>query len=235
MEMKNYQDSNKGSYAIALAIILAGALVAGAVLLNQGSQDQQLALTDIEPEQLDSQDLNIEIEGWPTLGDPDAPVTLVEYSDYACPFCTQFQETTLPRIKEEYIDQGLVYFVYKDHPTVGGNKAAEAAHCAGEQDAYWQYHDLLFENSNQDRGKWSDPAIHQDYAEELNLDSEKLTECFQSNKFADKVTRSSQEATSQNVTGVPHFFINNEQISGAQPWEVFEQYIESELEKADHI
>lgn len=87
--------------------------------------------------------VSVDESGWPTLGIDSAPVTIVEYSDYACPFCKRFATQTKPQIVEEYIESGQVRFVRKDFIAVGGNKAAEAAHCAGDQGAYWEYHDLL--------------------------------------------------------------------------------------------
>lgn len=87
--------------------------------------------------------VSVDTDGWPTLGDADAPVLVVEYSDYACPFCKRAAEQTKPQIVSEYVDAGIVQFVRKDFIAVGGNKAAEAAHCAGDQGAYWEYHDIL--------------------------------------------------------------------------------------------
>lgn len=87
--------------------------------------------------------VSVDEAGWPTLGDDNAPVTIVEYSDFACPFCARFATQTKPQIVEQYIESGQVRFVRKDFIAVGGNKAAEAAHCAGDQGAYWEYHDLL--------------------------------------------------------------------------------------------
>lgn len=90
-------------------------------------------------------DTTLDIVDWPTLGDSDAPILMIEYSDFACPFCKRFVEQTKPSIIREYIDTGLVQYVRKDFIAVGGQKAAEAAHCAGDQGAYWEYHYLLTE------------------------------------------------------------------------------------------
>jgi protein-disulfide isomerase len=87
-----------------------------------------------------------ELEGFPSLGDENAPVLLVEYSDYACPFCKRLAEDAIRQIKSKYVDSGQVRIVYKDFAVVGGERAAEAAHCAGEQGKYWEYHDILFAN-----------------------------------------------------------------------------------------
>ncbi len=218
-----------------IAIIIAGLIIGGAILISgNGSpadedpvieEDEQELAEDSEEVSMD----NIELDEWPSLGDSEAPVTIVEYSDYACPFCGSFFEETFPDIKENYIDTGQVRFVYKDLVVVGGDKAAEAAHCAGEQDAYWDYHDLLFQNLEQDRDDWADSEIHAGYAEELNLDSQELVDCFEDGRYTEKVQRSTEEATGLGITGTPGFVINGEIVKGAQPYEAFEEIIEREL------
>lgn len=174
-------------------------------------------------------------EEWPSLGLDNAPVTIVEYSDYTCPFCERFSSNTLPLIKENYIEQGLVRFVYKDFAIIGGNRAAEAAHCAGEQGKYWEYHDLLFENLSRDRSRWSDSKVHLGYAETLRLNTRIFTECFESRKYKEKVEESTEEAINIGGTGTPFFVINDEiLISGAQPFEVFQEAIEYVLQNGEN-
>ena len=171
----------------------------------------------------------IELEGYPSLGDPEAPVVMVEYSDYACPFCGRFFEDTLSDIKENYIDTGQVRFVYKDLVVVGGDKAAEAAHCAGEQDSFWEYHDLLFQNLEEDREDWSNSEVHAGYADQLGLNSQDLVSCFEEGRYAQRVQNSTQEAVGLGITGTPGFVINGEVVRGAQPYEVFEEVIQRKL------
>ncbi len=114
--------------------------VSGAVPFSDFAQVINAASAGSTGEEIET---SFELEDWPSLGDPNAPVLMVEYSDFACPFCKRFAEQTKPSIISEFIDAGLVYFVRKDFIAVGGQKAAEAAHCAGEQGAYWEYHDIL--------------------------------------------------------------------------------------------
>ena len=220
------------NYLTFTAIIIAGLIIGGAILISGEPSTHEDPIEEgqeqVESEEEISMD-QIELEGYPSLGDPEAPVVVVEYSDYACPFCGRFFEETLPDIKENYIDTGQVRFVYKDLVVVGGDKAAEAAHCAGEQDAYWDYHDLLFQNLEQDRGSWDDPNVHAGYSEGIGLDSQELIECFEEGRYAEKVQRSTQEAVGFDITGTPGFVINGEVISGAQPYRVFEEVIERKL------
>jgi protein-disulfide isomerase len=218
-----------------IAIIISGLIISGAILI---SGNENLANQNIN-QQIDSEERvvtdsrvnmdNIQLENWSSLGNPEAPVVMVEYSDFACPYCGRFFDETLPEIKENYIDSGEVFFIYKDLGVVGGDKAAEAAHCAGEQDSYWEYHDLLFERSNQDRGRWSDSSTHAGYAEELSLNKEMIVTCFEEARYSEKVQNSTDEAISLGITGTPGFVINGEIVKGAQPYQVFEQIIEEKL------
>ncbi len=215
---------------VPIAIVAAGAIIGGAVILSQKdpySEDVDEGYQEpvVEEPQFEQIVENIEIEGWPFLGEPDAPIVIVEYSDFACPFCKRFYEETLPLIKQNHIETGQVRFVYKDFIVVGGDRAAEAAHCAGEQEKYWEYHDLLFENLEQDRANWSDSQVHRGYAQQLGLDADALIDCFEERRFQSKVAASTQEAQRLGGTGTPYFIIGNESVSGAQPYQVFEEII----------
>lgn len=226
-------------YLIPIAIIVAGVLIAGTVWLTQDSStnnvrnvDPDASLAEILEQTKDDRVAlmsNIEMEEWPYLGDEDAPIVMVEYSDFACPYCGVFEGEALPLIKEEYIDAGIVRFIYKDFAVVGGDRAAEAAHCAAEQDSYWDYHDLLFERQDTDRNNWDDAQVHLDYALQLGLDADSLVECFEDRRYRDKVRNSTMEAQGLGASGTPHFFINGFPISGAQSFNVFEMVIEELL------
>jgi protein-disulfide isomerase len=182
----------------------------------------------------------VRVTGRPGLGRPDAPVTIVEFSDYQCPFCKRFFDQTLPEVKKRYIDTGKVRYVFRDMPLPihpQAPKAAEAAHCAGEQDRYWAMHDALFRN----QGDLSVHALKR-YATGLALDSEKFTECLDSGRWAGEVEKEQQAASEAGVRGTPSFVIgpstSGDTISGrllvgAQPFAAFQVLIESQLEAAD--
>ena len=220
-------------FTLAGAIVISGAMISGAVLYsnNDNCEEETVKTPEVAEnkgnEKVDAR--NIDIEDWPTKGDPDAPVVIIEYSDYACPFSKRLKEDTVSKLKEVYVESGRVLFVYKDLPVVGGNLAAEAAHCAGEQGAYWEYHDILFENQTADRGSWGNPDIHRGYAETLGLDANRLVACFQERRYREKVLESTQEAQSLGGRGTPFLLINTQTVSGAQPYPVFEQIIQQEL------
>jgi len=162
----------------------------------------------------------------PALGPADAPVTLIEFSDYNCPFCRKWYQETLPLIMDEHGDQ--VRFVYRDLPVVGGGAvgflAAQAANCAGDQDAYWEFHDALF---TAEFGLSRDAFLA--YADALGLDRQALQECLDSGYYEEEVRSDLADAFALGVGSTPTFFINGIPVVGAQSSETFLAIIESEL------
>lgn len=234
------QENNASTFlpaAILLAaIILGGSLIYAAVTIGGakgvagiGSPLGAEKQGEAPNQQGFPETFSVDLEGWPSKGSLEAPVTIVEYSDFACPFCGKFWKETLPQITKEYIDTGKVRFVYKDFPVVGGEKAAEASHCAEEQGKYWEYHDMLFANQEQDRGNWASVSVHEGYARDLGMNVAQLTECFESSRYQEKVAVSARESAQNGGTGTPFFLINNTPIVGAQPFANFQQIIEQEL------
>ncbi len=181
-------------------------------------------------------DLDFEPETVAVLGDPDAPVTMVEFSDYQCPFCLRYFQETLPDLKKNYVDTGKVRYVFKDFPIAQihpqAAKAAEAARCAGEQEGYWEMHDRLFQGQQAEWQNNPDAVnVFKSYAKELDLDTAAFDACLDSGKYADAVAANLDEGIRAGVTGTPAFFINGEPVSGAQPYAVFEQIINSQLQE----
>lgn len=164
-------------------------------------------------------------------GEEDAPVTIVEYSDFQCPFCKRFYEQTLPSIEEKYIATGKVKLVYRHFPLSfhqNAQVAAESAECAGDQDKFWEMHDMLFENGSGDGTGLSKEDIL-GYAETLELDVTAFTECLDSGKYTEKVADDMTMGASQGVSGTPGFLVNGVLVVGAQPFSVFEAAIEAAL------
>lgn len=160
-------------------------------------------------------------------GDPDAPVTIVEFSDYECPFCGRHFQQTYPQIVTNYIDTGKVKLVYRDFPLSfhpQAQKAAEAAECAGEQGKYFEMHDKLFENQ-----QTLSVANYKTWAGELGLSQTAFDECLDSGSMAAEVATDMSAGQAAGVTGTPGFFVNGVKISGAQPYSVFETAIEAAL------
>jgi len=173
----------------------------------------------------------------PTLGRPDAPVTVVEFSDYQCPFCGRFFSTTLSTLKRDYIDAGKVRYVFRDYPLdqihPQARKAAEAAHCAGDQGKYWEMHDRLFQNQ-----KALTPPQLSEHARTLGLDGAAFDTCLTSGKHAGRVQKGLEDGLAAGVQGTPGFVIARTKpgdsvegtpIRGAQPVEVFRRLIDQLL------
>jgi protein-disulfide isomerase len=163
-----------------------------------------------------------------TLGYEDAPLTIVEYSDFQCPFCARAAGTTTPLIEEEYVASGQVKFMHHYMAFEGPASvlAAEAAECANDQGRFWEYRDTLFENqivfSAEDlRG----------FAEGLGLDMATFNQCLDSGEHEQLVTEETREALDAGIHSTPTFIIGDQALIGAQPIEAFRQMIEAELSK----
>ena len=164
-------------------------------------------------------------EGTPTKGPADAPLVIVEYTDYQCPFCSRVQPT-LEQIAERY--DGLVLQVFKNLPLPNhpqARAAALAALCAGDQGKYWEYHDWLFANQ-----RTMNPDTMKAEAAELGLDTELFDTCFGQQAHAQQIAEDMAEARSFGINGTPGFVINGRVLSGAQPLEAFEALLDQELE-----
>ncbi|MFH1873757.1 MAG: thioredoxin domain-containing protein [Pseudomonadota bacterium] len=175
---------------------------------------------------LDPPRVEINLDNAPGMGPKDAKITLVEFSDYQCPFCKRVRET-IWQLMDEYKDQVRYYFL--DFPLSfhkQAQKAHEASRCAGDQDKYFEYNKKIFNN----QGNIAVTDL-KNYAKELNLNLDKFNKCLDSGKYAQVVQDSVEEGIRVGVTGTPAFFINGIQLTGAQPITAFKDVIESELKK----
>ena len=182
-----------------------------------------------EPTPTEAEKIEVSADDDAIKGDKDAPVTLIEFSDFECPFCAKFFKETLPLIQKEYMQEGKVKLIYRDFPLSShpnAQKAAEAAECAGEQDKYYEMHDKLFE-----QGVKGGVDSFKQYAKDLGLNTEKFNDCIDSGKMASEIQKDMSDGQSYGVSGTPAFFINGKFISGAQPFEAFKQAIDAELTK----
>jgi len=162
------------------------------------------------------------------LGSPDAPVTLVEFTDYQCPFCSRFHTNTYPQLKKDFIDAGKVRFISRDLPLSIHKQAfpaARAARCAGEQDKFWDMRHVLSSNPK----NLSEAEIGQ-YAKNVGLDAEQFQACLESGKHDAAIHRDEADARSIGISGTPAFIMGRSprgdqfegiHISGAQPYAVF--------------
>jgi protein-disulfide isomerase len=172
--------------------------------------------------------VDVSVDDDPSLGPADAPVTIIEFSDFQCPYCSRFQTETFPQIIQNYGDK--VRFVYRDFPLTNLHqyalKAAEASECADDQGAYWKYHDLLFQNQSA-----LDDASLKNYAASLGLDTAAFNQCLDSDSTMSEIQKDYQDGITAGVQGTPAFFVNGNLIEGAQPYSVFQAAIEAALAK----
>jgi protein-disulfide isomerase len=173
--------------------------------------------------------VEVSVDDDPSVGPENAPVTIIEFSDFQCPYCARFQSQTLPQILSNYGDR--VLFVYRDFPLTSLHqyalKAAEAADCANEQGAFWKYHDLLFQNQSA-----LDDASLKGYAASLGLDTTVFNQCLDTDKYQSEVQKDEQDGITAGVQGTPSFFVNGMLLTGAQPYSVFQAQIEAALAEA---
>ena len=177
----------------------------------------------------------------PIIGNPDAAITIIEFSDFQCPFCAKFHIETLPTIMDEYINKGTVKLVFRDFPiqNIHPNAvpASIAAECANEQGKFKQMYHTLFEKQKEWNNLETSYAItiFNQYASEMKLDEEKFDTCIRNAKYLEEVQKDLNDGRTYGITGTPGFFIGNEKIGfvelkGAQPFESFQKIIDSQLE-----
>ena len=165
--------------------------------------------------------------GSPFLGNPDAPITILEWGDYQCTFCYKFHQETLQIINEDFIKTGKVKVVFKDFPLNGPDSklAAEASYCAQDQEKYWQYHDEVYRNWGGERTGWITREALTEFAQVVNLDTEKFNKCLDDNKYESKVNSLYEFGNDIGIDATPSFLVFNDEkiikIRGNQPLEVF--------------
>lgn len=261
IKTENVITIKKSSYNKLLAALIAAIVISAflggysiGTFGNSGVSSEELneILSEIEVQQTapvpiqqpsqpnQPQILQISLDDDPVKGNPDAPVTVVEFSDFQCPFCSRFYTQTLPQLQENYIDTGKIKLVYRDLPLDSLHPNARPAHiaaeCADDQKKFWEYHDILFERQSE----WNrlPPsallATLNQYATELKLDSETFDLCIRSPQMANEVNQDYLEATNYGATGTPTFFVGNEndgfiKLVGAQPYSAFKNVIDNQL------
>lgn len=187
-----------------------------------------------------AQVFKVSIDDDPMKGDPDADVTIIEFSDFQCPFCSRFYTQTLSQLEENYLDTGKINLVFRDLPLDSLHPNARPAHiaaeCADEQGKFWDYHDTLFEKQSQWQRLSSSElqTTLSQYASDLGLQSANFESCLESKEIADEVNSDASAAASLGITGTPSFFIGNEEggfvkLVGAQPFTAFKTVIDDQL------
>ena len=194
-------------------------------MLNSMSGESELTITQLME------------NGSPIFGNQNAEISIVEFGDYQCTFCYKFHQNTLNTIQSDYIDSGKINYVYRDFPLNGSDSilAAEATYCANDQENYWQYHNLLFENWAGENTGWITMNSLTQFAVDLKLDISEFKNCLTSHKYYQKVIDNENYAKKININATPSFLIfNNEEvirIIGAQELGKFQNAIDQLISK----
>ena len=231
---KDQNSETKISISIPMAIIIAGALVAGAVFYSNNPSLKTANPLGGQP----TAKIEVSADDDAFLGPENAKVVIIEFSDFQCPFCRSFWRDTLSQIKEQYINSGKsVKFVYRDFPLSFhpmAQKYAEAAECAEEQNKFWEMHDKIFQEQEKlGTGTISAYGVSdvKRWAGEIGLNVSEFNQCLDLGKYASEVKKDFDDGSKAGVNGTPTFFINGEVLVGAQPIQTFIQTIDSELKK----
>ena len=216
---------------------------------NQVSEEElQEAISKLELKLLQNQlptgqptpIVKISADDDPVIGDPNATISIIEFSDFQCPFCARFHIQTLPSILEEYVDQGKVKLVFRDFPiqNIHPNAlpASVAAECANEQGKFKEMHDKLFDNQQEWSGLEMTKTVllFSQYALEIGVEQEIFDSCLTSGKYIEEIRNDLNDGRDYGVSGTPGFFIGNDQVGyvelkGAQPFESFKKVIDAQL------
>jgi len=236
-----------------IVVVGVAAFFAGSYISNLGTnpiseEDLEEVIAKLELKILQNQlpteqpklTINISVDNDPIIGNPDAPITIIEFSDFQCPFCARFYTQTLPLIYEEYIEPGKVKLVFRDFPiqSIHPNAlpAAVASECANEQGKFKEMHDILFENQNEwNRQETANAlSLFSQYAKEMQLEQEVFDSCLTNGKYVEEIRKDLEDGQKYGISGTPGFFVGNDEIGyvkmeGAQPFESFKKVIDSQL------
>ncbi len=236
---EQHNNSTKNDNFLPVSILVAGLMISGSVIYLVGNKNaapapvaalrnnNQLAAVGATPGlDLSARDV--------ILGDPNAPVTVIEYGDYQCPFCGKFfSEVDLP-LRDDYIKTGKVRMIFRNFPFWGpeSTAAAAAGGCAEDQKQLWAYHDSLYRaeiaDGHESNGNLN-RALFLKLASDLKLDMTAFTACLDGNKYADQVSQDYSDGQKAGVNSTPTTFINGQKITGAQPYADFKTAIDAPL------
>jgi protein-disulfide isomerase len=229
------------SLAIGAGIAVA-CIFCGVLMVNMINSETTLVLDETPQKQAEiakKQSLSLFTDNAsPILGNPNAPITMIEFGDYQCTFCNKFFHETENPIITNYIKTGKVKVLFKDFIILGqdSRNAANAAHCANDQKLFWEYHSMLYNNWAGENTGWADLAHLHEFANTLGLDMDVFSTCMSDLKWNELVNLSSKDGQKLGVSGTPTFFVidqNNDviKIVGAQHYDVFKQIFDSVLDE----
>ncbi|RJQ13599.1 hypothetical protein C4553_02885 [Candidatus Parcubacteria bacterium] len=217
---ENSQQPVKAEYLTPLSIVVAGVVIAGALFFGlkgqqEGGIQKNPTSGDVKPI-VAGEAVEVDLGTNPIKGQNNAPITIVEFSDYQCPFCGRFFAQTEPQILKNYVDTGKAKFTYRDFAFLDGfvgqergesHLAAEAARCAQDQGKYWEYHDLLFRNQDgENKGAFSADNLKK-LANQIGLNAGQFSQCLDGGKYKDLVVADTQAGARFGVNGTPTVFM----------------------------
>lgn len=236
---ENKPSGDKYKLFLPISIIVAAVVISGAILYNKtvSTKEKTTVSSSQNKNNQPTGPVDVSVDDDAVLGDNGAPVTIIEFSDFQCPFCRSFWKNAFVEIKKDYIDTGKAKLVFRDYPLSFhpmATPSAEGAECAKEQGKFWEMHDAMFEEQEKlgtgtiqytadDIKKW---------AANIGLNAGQFNECLDSRKYKSEVEKDFADGGAAGVTGTPAIFINGRLVAGAQPFSVFKTIIEDELKKA---
>lgn len=241
-EPASIQKPKRNTIAIALAAGIVVAFIGGYFIGVNSTEPQVLYINDakdILAKAPEPAKIQASVDDDPSFGNPNAPITIIEFSDFQCPYCERFHSETQGLIEKNYVETGKVKIVYRDFPLANIHQnaviAAAAAECANEQGKFWQYHDILFNTqpSWAQINQTSAISTFKQYGVNLGLSSDFAT-CLETGKYVSEIQKDYQDGASYGVAGTPAFFIGNDKIGytkveGAKPYQEFANTIDQLL------
>ena len=223
-------------YGTPIAIIVGCSIIAASIILSLSGFSRQKQTAQGGGQQVAGKISEVSADDDPVLGDKNAPITMIEFSDFQCPFCRKFWRENFTKLKENYIDTGKVKLVYRDFPLPShpmSSASALAGECAHEQGKFWEFHDKIF--SEQDKQGQNTVQYGVDdikkWVSEIGLSMQDFNSCFDSGKYNEEVKKDLADGQAAGVAGTPTSFVNGVPVPGAQTYSVFEHVINAELKK----
>jgi len=228
--------------SLAIGAIIASITITLVIFgVNNSSNEIELSIEPTpEMDQIGPKKITMDtflLNGSPILGDPNAPITLVEFGDYQCHYCNVFFQSIEKDILKNYVDTGKVKIIFKDYNIIGEDSviASQGAHCANDQGLFWEYHDILYSNWTGENNGWASSENLAIFAQQIDLNMNKWSECMKKGSHSQIILKSNDDARTLELTGTPAFFIINSEgkvskLFGAQPFEVFKKIFDSQLE-----
>ncbi len=222
-EIREKRQREKRKNLLVATLVIAGAVIlitAIVIYRSQAMIDSIITPTAIDFQQTDGM----------AMGDPNAPVTIVEFSDFQCSACQYFHTQTVEPVVEQYVKTGDVYYIFRNFPFIGKDSvtAAIGGYCAAEQGLFWEYSNIIFANQIGENVQSFSTARLEAMAEIIGLDTE-FAKCLREERYQDQVNADFLAGQEAGVDSTPSFLINGELVTGAFPFETFQAYIEQAL------